>query len=49
MRPTSVRAGKGINIKSANGNQQALVQMATEDLSRSIEAVLCAAHCSTRV
>ena len=35
-------AGKRITIKPAYGNQQAVVQMAAEDLSRSIEAVLCA-------
>ena len=35
-------AGKGITIKASHGNQQALVQMAAQDLSRSIEAVLCA-------
>src|ERR1700679_3558525 len=35
-------AGKRITIKAADGNQQAVVQMAAEDLSRSIEAVLCA-------
>src|ERR1700677_4681030 len=34
--------GKWIAIKTAHGNQQALVEMAAEDLSRSIEAVLCA-------
>lgn len=35
-------AGKGIDVKTSYGNQQALVQMATQGLSRSIEAVLCA-------
>ena len=35
-------AGKGITVKAAHGNQQALIQMAAEDLSRTIEAILCA-------
>jgi hypothetical protein len=32
--------GKWITIKAALGNQQALVEMAAEDLARSVEAVL---------
>ena len=35
-------AGKGITVKAANSNQDALVHMAAEDLARGVEAVLCA-------
>ena len=35
-------AGKGITVKASHGNEQALIQMAAEDLSRSIETVFCA-------
>ena len=33
-------AGKGITVEASHGNQESLVQMAAEDLSWSVEAVL---------